>query len=355
MTVMIKSNSLGKYGFQAFVLFLLIMSFFNCNPKSVNVDGIANKTDSKVTGTTSKKELKEVTFLPYWVTNSQFVGYYVAEEKGIYEKYGIKITIIPYRPFITSSDLIKEGKADFAALWLVNAIELKANGTDIVNIAQPSARSSAMLITKKKSGINSVQQMDGKKAGIWSGFELQPRTFFKIYNLDVKIVPIGSTNNLFLMDGVDITIANWFDEYHSIINSGYDPEDLNVFFFADYGLNFLEDGIYCLSDKLKKDPEVCANFVKATLEGWRYAFSHREEAINIVLKRAKEEKLPVNRVHQEWMIDRYKDLYLPEGKTDFNNSLSESDYLFVGKVLKEGKLIKEVPPFNNFYQPIIKN
>jgi len=355
MTVMIKSNLLVKYGIQPFVVLFIIMLFLGCKQKSVNIDRLAANAENKVNGATSKKELKEITFLPYWVTNAQFVGYYVAEEKGIYEKYGIKIKIIPYKPFITSSDLIKEGKADFTALWLANAIELKAHGTDIVNIAQPSARSSAMLLTKKKSGINTVQQMDGKKAGIWSGFELQPRTFFKIYNLDVKIIPIGSTNNLFLNDGVDITIANWFDEYHSIINSGYDPEDLNTFFFADYGLNFLEDGIYCLSDKLKKDPEVCANFVRATLEGWRYAFSHREEAVDIVLKRAKEDKLPVNRIHQEWMIDRYKDLYLPEGKADFNNSLSESDYLFVGKVLKEGKLIEEVPPFKNFYQPIIKN
>ena len=81
---------------------------------------------------------------------------------GIYEKYGIKIKIIPYKPFITSSDLISKGEADFAALWLVNAIGLKAKGADIVNIAQLSSRSSAMLITKKSSGIDSIQDMTHK-------------------------------------------------------------------------------------------------------------------------------------------------------------------------------------------------
>lgn len=94
-------------------------------------------------------------------SNAQFAGYYVAEVKGIYEKYGIKIDIIPYKPFITSTDLIIQGHADFAALWLVNAIELKAKGADIVNIAQISSRSSLMLITKKKSGIDSIQKMKG--------------------------------------------------------------------------------------------------------------------------------------------------------------------------------------------------
>ncbi len=323
--------------------------------KNIKNPDLTNSNDSVTISRPYSGEPRNVTFLPYWVANAQFAGYYVAKEKGIYKKYGININIIPNVPFVTSTDLIKEGKVDFAALWLVNAVELKAKGVDIVNITQPSSRSSAMLITKKKSGINTLQDMNGKRAGIWTGFELQPKALFNKYNLDVEVVPIGSSNNLFLMDGVEIIIANWFDEYHSIINSGYDPDELNVFFFSDYGLNFLEDGIYCLSEKLKNDPDLCVDFIKATLEGWRYAFNNREEAINIVSEYSKRDKLPFNRVHQEWMLDRYRDLYLPEGKSEFNNLLSESDYLFIANILKENDLIKEVPPFEQFFQPAIKN
>jgi len=298
--------------------------------------------------------LRPVRFQPYWVVNAQFAGYYVALEKGIYEKYGIAMEIIPFKPFLTSYDQIKSGEVDFTAMWLVNAIELKANGTDIVNIIQPSSRSSVMLITKKSSGIDSVEKMEGKRVGTWSGFEMQPKAFFSKYNLHVEIISIGSTNNLFLMDGIDITMANWFDEYHTIINSGYNPDELNVFFFADYGLNFVEDGIYCLSQKRKNEPELCRDFVAATLEGWRYAFAHRDEAVEIVMAYARREKLPVNRIHQEWMIDRYRDLYLPEGKTEFNSILSEDDYRFAGNMLKENHLISEIPPFQDFFMPIIK-
>ncbi len=302
----------------------------------------------------STMQLHTVTFLPYWVAGAQFAGYYVAEEMGIYKKYGIKLSVIQYQPFITSSDLIKEGKADFAALWLSNAIQLKVSGTDIVNIAQLSSRSSLMLVAKKKSGIKTLQDMNGKKAGIWSGFELQPKALFKKYNLDVKIIPIGSTNNLFLMDGVDITNANWFDEYHSILNSGYNPDELNTFFFADYGMNFLEDGIYCLSGKLKSDPEFCRNFVKATLEGWMFAFNNPEKALDIVVEYTSKANIPVNRIHQRWMLDRYKDLYIPKGKSAINTSFSVTDYQFMAKTLTESGLIKKAPAFESFYQPVIK-
>jgi NitT/TauT family transport system substrate-binding protein len=355
ISVMIRGIYLPKIFFKTISLMYILVLMFGCGQNAkVNTQPEPVKQDSMFIREITNSKLRNVTFLPYWVSNAQFAGYYVAREKGIYEKYGINLNIISYKPFITSTDLIADGKADFAALWLVNAIELRAKGVDIVNIIQPSFRSSAMLITKKKSQINNIRDMDEKRAGIWIGYELQPQTLFNKYNLHVEIVPIGSSNNLFLMDGVDIINANWFDEYHSIINSGYDPEELNVFFYSDYGLNFLEDGIYCLSDKLKNDPELCVDFINATLEGWKYAFSHKEEAVQIVLEYAKRDKLPVNSIHQQWMLDRYNDLYLPEGKTEFNNKLSEADYLFIAGLLKENNLITVIPPFNEFYQPAIK-
>jgi len=355
-TAIMRLHSFTPFRSQAFILVCILFVVSGCKIRSAGPPGSSDSIDTLATETTAYKgKMRNVTFLPYWVSNAQFAGYYVAREKGIYKKYGINLEIIPYEPFNTPSDLISSGKADFAALWLVNAIELKAKGTDIVNIAQPSTRSSAMLLTKKSSGIDSIPQMEGKRVGIWADYELQPKAFFSEYKVNVTIVPIGSTNNLFLAGGVDITIANWFDEYHTIINSGYDPEDLNAFFFADFSLNFLEDGIYCLSDMRENDPQLCADFLKATLEGWRYAFDHKEEAIDIVVQYAHKDKLPVNKVHQGWMLDRYQDLYLPGGKTEFNELLLPQDYTFAGKVLQDAGLIEEIPPYNSFFIPINKN
>lgn len=294
--------------------------------------------------------LRVVTFLPYWVANAQFAGYYMAKEAGIYEKYGMNVEIIPYEPFYTTSQMMKQGTIDFAASWLVNAIEMKASGVDIVNIAQFSTRSSLMLVTKKSSGIGTLQDMNGKKAGIWTGYELQPRALFKKFNLNVEIVPIGSTNNLFLKDGVPITNANWFDEYHSLINSGYNPDELNTFFFADYGLNFLEDGIYCLAEKRLQDPGLCTDFVNATEEGWQMAYDDPEKAIDLVVEYARKMKLPVSRVHQRWMLDRYRDLYRPKGKVSID--LAEKDYLFAASVLRDSGQIAAIPPFKSFFHPV---
>jgi len=304
------------------------------------------------TGTVASN-LRKVTFLPYWVTTAQFAGYYLGKELGFYEKHGIDLEIIPFQPFYTSTDLIGKRQADFAALWLVNAIEVRASGVDIVNIAQFSSRSSLMLVAKKSRGIEKIEDMNNRKAGAWSGFELQPTTFFKKFHLNVELIPIGSTNNLFLNNGVEMTTANWFDEYHSIINSGYNPEELTTFFFADYGLNFLEDGIYCLDSLRINDPELCTSFVNATAESWIYAFNNPEIAIDIVIAEAQKSNIPVNRIHQKWMLDRYRDLYFSTGKT--TTGLSEKDYLFTAKVMKESNLISEIPDFEDFYKHYTEN
>jgi len=329
-------------------LILTLLIAASCNRKGEKEQAVpAGKVEER----SKEVSLKKITVYPYWVTACQFAGYYVGKEKGIYKKHGIDLNILEYKPFVSTNEIIEQGQADFAILWLVNAIEMRSKGINIVNIAQFSTRSSLMLLAKKSSGIKKLEDINFKTAGIWDGFDMQPKTLFAKYNLTVRIIPIGSTNNLFLMGGVDVTNANWFDEYHAILNSGYNENELVKFFFADYGLNFLEDGIYCLEEKLKKDPAVCVEFIKATIESWEYALNNPDTSVAIILRNQIKQKMPANRSHQKWMIARYKDLYMPEGKNTLNIMLSEKDYMSNATILLQNKQITSIPPYKSFFVP----
>ena len=299
------------------------------------------------------QQLKKMAFVPHWVPQSQFAGYYVAKALGFYENHGIDLTIIPGGPKVSSSALLEKDKVDFALMWLSNAIQLKARNSHIVNIAQVVNRSALMLISKKSSGIKTPQDMNGKKIGVWGGdFQIQPMAFFKKYNLNVKTIMQGNSINLFFFDGIDVTSAMWYNEYHTILNSGFNADELNTFFFADYGLNFPEEGIYCSEKFYKENPKICKSFVEATLEGWKYAFDHPDEAIEIMMKHIKLANLPVNKAHQRWMLNKMKDLIFPSKKMDSFEKLSEENYMLVAAKLKEGGLIKKIPEFNSLYKPV---
>ena len=293
--------------------------------------------------------LKKASFIPQWSPQSQFAGYYVAYEKGFYKKRGIDLTILQGGPDRPSSQFLTKGKADFATMWLSTAVRLAANGQEIINIAQTIQRSALMLVAKKSSNIKTPQDINGKKVSLWGeDFQIQPKAFFKRYNLEVKIVPQSFSVNLFLRGGVDVASAMWYNEYHTIINSGLDPDELTTFLFHEHGLNFPEDGIYTLGKTFKKDPALACAFVKSSVEGWLYAFSHPVEALDIVLKYISQAKIPANRAHQKWMLNRMKDLISPPDGSSIG-MLQPRDYERVDYELKENDLVKRTPSYYSFF------
>jgi NitT/TauT family transport system substrate-binding protein len=300
----------------------------------------------------AEANLKKVIFIPQWVPQAQFAGYYFAAEQGIYRKHGLDVTILsggPQKP--ASLDLLREGKADFATLWLSTGIQARAQGLNLVNIGQVVPRSALMLVAKKARGIRNPRDIQGKKVGLWGPiFQVQARAFFKKYDLDVTIIPQSFSVNLFLRDGVDVASAMWYNEYHTILAAGLNPEELTTFFFHEHGLNFPEDGIYVLEDRFKRDPEMCRSFVKASVEGWLGAFAHKEKTLDMVMKNLKGEHMPANRVHQRWMLERMKDLILPSEKSDLTVQLLPGDYDRVAACLHSSGLIDRIPQFTSFYR-----
>ena len=299
---------------------------------------------------TAEQSSRKASFIPHWVPQAQFAGYYVAYEKGIYKKYGIDLNILKGGPENSALEFLEEGKADFATMWLSTAIQKRSQGLKLLNIGQIVQRSALMLVAKKSRGINKPGDINNRKVSLWKEeFQIQPKAFFKKYNLKVKVIPQSFSVNLFLRDGVDVASAMWYNEYHTILNSGINPEELTTFFFYDYGLNFPEDGIYTLEKNFKKDPSLSCAFVKASIEGWQYAFAHPDEALDIVLKYMSIAKIPANRVHQKWMLKRMKDLISPRDSKMPIGTLLKSDFLRVEKEMEENGFIKGTPEFESFH------
>src|SRR3546814_7116956 len=57
-----------------------------------------------------------------WVTQAQFAGYYVAQDKGFYEEAGLDVTIKPGGPDIAPPQVIAGGGADVIVDWMPSAL-----------------------------------------------------------------------------------------------------------------------------------------------------------------------------------------------------------------------------------------
>ena len=294
----------------------------------------------------------KIVFAPQWLPQAQFAGYYVAQEKGFYKEAGIEVEIVHPSANIQATELLATGKADIISLFLITGISAKNNGLDIVNIGQIFQHSSILFVTKKSSGIDKLSKLDGKRVGIWkSGFDEVPKALMKEKSYNVEWVPILSTVNLFMMDGIDALTVMSYNEYDYIINCGINEDELNVFPLSDYGYDVPEDGLYCLSSTYVKRRSDFDKFLKATFEGWDYAAANKEFAMDVVLKRMREANVPANRVHQGWMLDKVLEIIYRSNKGVKRGTLLESDYLKAVGILNNSTENEIEFSLTEFYRP----
>lgn len=293
--------------------------------------------------------LTPVTILPQWQPQAQFAGIYLAKDAGIYEQYGIDMTILRGGPQQPAHLLLAQGKADFATMFLTTGVMLAYQGERLVNLAQLMRHSSLLLVAKKGRGIHAPEDLQGGRISTWGPtFSLQIQAFLRTNGLKVELLPQGESVNLFLRDGVEAVSAMGYNEYHTILNSGLNPDELTVFAMSDHGLDFPEDGLYCLGETYERDPELACNVARATLEGWRLAFAEPEKALDAVMRRVNELNLPSNRVHQRWMLERMQEVMAPKGRF-IAGELTREEFMTVARAMREGELIGSIPEYEDFY------
>jgi len=300
--------------------------------------------------TPQQSDLTHLRFLPHWIPQAQFAGFIIAYEKGIYKKYGLDVELLTGGPTRSSLDWLTEKKTDLADAWLTSALQVRDKNVKLVNICQLIQKSALMLVAKKGKGINSLSDMNGKKVALWQkDFQIQANALFEKYQLRVKPYPLSETQDIFIRDVVDVTSVMLYNEYHLLKNFGYDDSDLIIFRFQDYDLNFPEDGIYVLDDFYKQNKKACDDFITATLEGWRYAFEHENETLQLVMKYLTKAKYAANEMHQRWMLRQMNKLFQPESGQKLGE-LSEHDFDNVVQILKESKNIHSNIQYKEFYR-----
>ena len=229
-----------------------------------------------------------------WVTQAQFAGYYVAKDKGFYDAVDLDVEIKPGGPDIAPAQVIAGGGADVIIDWMPSALASREKGVPLVNIAQPFKSSGMMLTCLKESGIKTPEDFRGRTLGVWFfGNEYPFLSWMSQLNIPtdgsdngVTVLKQGFNVDPLLQKQADCISTMTYNEYWQVIDAGISADDLITFKYEDQGVATLEDGIYVMEADLddEKKVDMFRRFVKASMEGWKYAEANPEEAAEIVLE-----------------------------------------------------------------------
>jgi len=285
------------------------------------------------------------------VTQAQFAGYYAAAAQGYYEDECLDVELRPGGPDIVPEQVVLGGQAEFGIDWLDNLLATRDQGEEIVNVAQVFARSGMTEVSFKEKGIDSIEDLRGKKVGVWLGGN-EHKLFAALTKngidpqKDANIVAQPFDMNLFLNREVDAAAAMTYNELAQVLETKnpdtgelYTLDDLNVMKMSDLGTGALEDGIFVTEEWIadKENQDVATRFLKASFKGWAYCRDNPDDCVGYVLDAGP----TLGEGHQRWMVNEINKLIWP------NESgigvMNEADYETTAQIATDYKVVKNDP------------
>ena len=96
-------------------------------------------------------EKPEVSIQLKWLPDAQFMGYYVALDKGYYEEVGLTVNIVAGGGDIAETTAVNNGTVDFGVTWVSILASANAGGMDLLEVAQVFQRSGLVLVYKPEN------------------------------------------------------------------------------------------------------------------------------------------------------------------------------------------------------------
>ncbi|MBR9677134.1 ABC transporter substrate-binding protein [Candidatus Woesearchaeota archaeon] len=247
-------------------------------------------------------ELQDVNLKLKWLHQSQFAGNYVAKNKGFYEQEGLNVTIEPFSFENPTIETVITGNADFGITSANELMLAKAQGLPLKAFAVIFKISPDCAYSLKDSNITKPQDFVGKTIGIEPGVSGEKLYYLmtKRLNIDrtnIKEVYIGYDATELLNGTTDVSLGYIINEPHQVIESGH---EVNTILFADYGINTYADVLFATEETINDKPELVEKFLRATLEGWRYAIENEGETVDIVLQYATDR----TKSHEAYMLNQ---------------------------------------------------
>nr|VFJ48924.1 MAG: NMT1/THI5 like [Candidatus Kentron sp. FW] len=208
-----------------------------------------------------------------WINDAEFIGYFIAMEKGFYKEAGIDFEYLPGGPEIVADSVLLAKRSEVALTTpdvTVNAI-VKQNAPFKIIGAQYQ-KNPLGVVSLKENNVNTPQDLIGKTLAAPPANHLTVKAFLKINEIpleDVRVVPYQYDPTPLLNGEVDATLDFVTNVPYTIQERGGSPSS---FLLYDFGFRIFNDTVVVRDEMLEKHRELLTAWLLASRRGWEENF-----------------------------------------------------------------------------------
>jgi ABC-type nitrate/sulfonate/bicarbonate transport system substrate-binding protein len=227
------------------------------------------------------------TLLLNWYANPYHTPIFVAKALGFYEHEKINLAILEPTDPSDVTEIVGLGNVNIGVKAMIHTVAARAKGYNVTSIGTLLDEPPTGLISLKSAGINTFQDIVGKRVGYIGEFGK------KIIDDLAKLAGIDPASYKTIRIGMNVTDAI----YRNIIDTGIgfinfqlvelehlcgEVNFLRIDQLAGLGCCCFCSIQYIVQDEMLKSPEILKGFLNATQRGVAYTTEHPDEAFELL-------------------------------------------------------------------------
>ncbi|MFT5659991.1 MAG: diguanylate cyclase (GGDEF)-like protein/PAS domain S-box-containing protein [Sulfurimonas sp.] len=228
-------------------------------------------------------QIKDYKLVLPWKHQFQFAGYYMAKEKGFYKDVNLNINI---KEYTLQGDNVKDvalGKYEFGVGHSSLILDKISKYQNILFLNAIHQSSPFVLLSIK---YKNVEDIVGKKVMMSKDQSHTASINAMLYTKQIKkdsyqLIDTDFTLHNLISSQVDFMEAYISNEPYALKKKGIESFVLDP---KDYGYDFYGDILFTSQEMIQDNKQDVDNFILTSLQGWKYAYEHIDETIDVIMK-----------------------------------------------------------------------
>lgn len=235
---------------------------------------------------------RTVKFTLPWIAQGATAYSYIADDRGMFKKRGLKVEISRGSGSLAAAQAIGNNQFEFGLVSTGATIVGAATGLPLVALGTTNYDAYMGILLLTDSPIREPKDLEGKKVGGVAASTEAPfwPAFAKRAGIDTKKIDHVQADARVLERTL---VDKQIDAAICVVSTSYAVAKTmgaptRAMLWSKYGLNFYSNNIVTRPEVLQKDPELCRAMTDALLEALAFSLNDPETSLDIFMRKVPE-------------------------------------------------------------------